>query len=62
MIIRISPINENPNIHFDIIYLCTTKQKFEILENIDINLYVSDDKGITADIDDPFLLSYIYSN
>lgn len=63
MILLIKPHTTNEYNHVDgIIYLCTNKSSTEILKNLEQNVFVSDDDGVTARPDDPFLLSYIYAN
>jgi hypothetical protein len=60
MILLLQPHADN-DCNF-IIYLCTNKNSKEFLDELDLNLYISNDDGIMAKPDDPFLLSYIYAN
>jgi hypothetical protein len=63
MIISVHPIPEtDPNIQFQVIYLCTKMDPIDLLSTSYINDFISDDEGVDGGIDDPFLLSYIYAN
>lgn len=62
MIIKIVPLDGSPNIHFEVVYLCTHMHPNDILKDIDLDLFISNDVGIKADVNDPFLFNYIYAN
>jgi hypothetical protein len=58
MIIAIQQIDkEVPNIQFKRLYLCS-----QMIEDEYIDDFITYDDGIPANINDPFLLSYIYAN
>lgn len=63
MIISVHPIEErDSNIQFQVIYLCTKRDPVDLLNTSYINDFISDDEGVVGGIDDPFLLSFIYTN
>jgi hypothetical protein len=63
MIICVQEISEQvSNIQFKRLYLCSQKDCMKIIEDEYLDEFITYDDGIPADINDPFLLSYIYSN
>jgi hypothetical protein len=63
MIIAIQQIDkEVPNIQFKRLYLCFQMNILEMIEDEYIDDFITYDDGIPANINDPFLLSYIYAN
>ena len=61
MIILVQEL-EAANIQFKRLYLCSKTDPIKILEENYLDDFISYDDGVYADINDPFLLSYIYSN
>ncbi len=63
MIIAIQQIDKKvPNIQFKRLYLCSQMNILEMIEDEYIDDFITYDDGIPANINDPFLLSYIYAN
>ena len=63
MIIYVQEIEPRvSNIQFKRLYLCSKKDCLKLLENEFIDDFITYDDGIPANINDPFLLSYIYAN
>lgn len=64
MIIAIQETQETEvtNILFKRLYLCAKKDPIELLETEYISDFISYDNGIPTNINDPFLLSFIYAN
>jgi hypothetical protein len=54
--------DEAPNLQFKRLYLCSKTNPMYLLENEFIDDFLSYDDGVPADINDPFLLSFIYAN
>ena len=47
---------------FKRLYLCSNTDILYLLENEYLDDFITYDNGIDANINDPFLLSYIYAN
>lgn len=63
MIVSVQEIeSEASNIQFKRLYLCSRKDCLKLLEDEYIDDFLSYDDGVKAEINDPFLLSYIYAN
>lgn len=61
MILTVKPIEKS---ELRILYICSTKEIGQVMdeaEGFDMQ-YISSDDGIHAEDDDPFLLSFIYTN
>lgn len=61
MILTVKPIEKS---ELRILYICSTKEIEQVMdeaEGFDMQ-YISSDDGIHAEDDDPFLLSFIYTN
>jgi hypothetical protein len=62
MIAALEKIDGMPSLEFKRLYLCSRVNIIELLENEYIDDFLTYDNGIETDVDDPFLLSYIYAN
>jgi hypothetical protein len=63
MIICVQEISpEASNIQFKRLYLCSKKDCLKLIETEFFDDFLSYDDGVATDINDPFLLSYIYAN
>lgn len=63
MIIRLHKVDETEaHLDFDILFLCIQRDPQELLMNEYIDDFITHDDGVTANPNDPFLLSYIYAN
>ena len=62
MIAALEKIDGMPSLEFKRLYLCSRTDVITLLENEYIDDFLTYDNGIEADVDDPFLLSYIYAN
>jgi len=63
MIIAVHQIDKHADdIEFKRLYLCSSKDIIKELENGYLDDFLSYDNGVDTDINDPFLLSYIYAN
>jgi hypothetical protein len=63
MIIAVQQIDkEIGDVEFKRLYLCSRIDIIKELEEGYLDDFLSYDNGIDADINDPFLLSYIYAN
>lgn len=63
MIIVVEQIDKHrEDIMFKRLYLCSNSDILYLLENEYIDDFITYDDGIDANINDPFLLSYIYAN
>jgi hypothetical protein len=63
MIIAVQQIDKHADdIEFKRLYLCSKKDMIKELEEGYLDDFLSYDDGIDTNIDDPFLLSYIYAN
>jgi hypothetical protein len=61
MILTVKPIEKS---ELRILYICSTKEIEQVMdeaEGFDMQ-YISSDDGVHAEDDDPFLLSFIYTN
>lgn len=61
MILTVKPIEKS---ELRILYICSTKDIEQVMdeaEGFDMQ-YISSDDGVHAEDDDPFLLSFIYTN
>jgi len=61
MILTVKPIEKS---ELRILYICSTKEIERVMdeaEGFDMQ-YISSDDGVHAEDDDPFLLSFIYTN
>lgn len=61
MILTVKPLEKS---ELRILYICSVKDIDEVMieaEGFDMK-YMSSDDGVHADDDDPFLLSFIYTN
>ena len=63
MIVSVQEIEPGAsNIQFKRLYLCSKKDCLKLLEDEYLDDFLSYDDGVKAEINDPFLLSYIYAN
>lgn len=63
MIVAFEKVGDDaPNLQFKRLYLCARTNPIDIIENEFIEDFLSYDNGVPADIDDPFLLSFLYAN
>lgn len=63
MIIYVQEITQGmSNIQFKRLYLCSQKDCIKLIEDEYLDDFITYDDGIPTNINDPFLLSYIYAN
>lgn len=63
MIIVVEEIDKHKqDMLFKRLYLCSNTDILYLLENEYLDDFITYDDGIDANINDPFLLSYIYAN
>lgn len=62
MIALVQKIDGSDDIEFKRLYLCSRTDIIYLLENEYIDDFLTYDNGVDTNIDDPFLLSYIYAN
>lgn len=62
MIALVQKIDGGDDIEFKRLYLCSRTDIIYLLENEYIDDFLTYDNGVDTNIDDPFLLSYIYAN
>lgn len=63
MIIYVQEITKGmSNIQFKRLYLCSQKDCIKLIEDEYIDDFITYDDGIPTNINDPFLLSFIYAN
>lgn len=63
MIVAVEKIDKHlKNIEFKRLYICSRIDIIKLLETEYLDDFLSYDNGIDTDIDDPFLLSFIYDN
>ena len=63
MIIAVQQIDKDINgVDFKRLYLCSNTNIIDLLEHEYIDDFITYDNGVDTNINDPFLLSYIYAN
>lgn len=63
MIIVVEQIDKHrEDIMFKRLYLCSNSDIMYLLENEYLDDFITYDNGVDTNINDPFLLSYIYAN
>lgn len=63
MIVSVESIDKDiANVQFKRLYICSRVDIIKLLETEYLDNFLSYDNGIDTDINDPFLLSFIYEN